>query len=41
MIKIGKEEINVLLFVDEMIAYISTPKILPDNSYSLSTPSAK
>jgi hypothetical protein len=30
-IQIGKEEINVSLFTDDMIVYISDPKILPEN----------
>ena len=31
-IQIGKEEVKVLLFADDMIVYITTPKILPKNS---------
>ena len=33
-IQIGKEKVKVLLFVDDMIAYIGNPKILPENYYS-------
>jgi hypothetical protein len=30
-IQIGKEEIKVSLFADDMIIYMRTPKILPEN----------
>jgi hypothetical protein len=30
-IQIGKEEIKVSLFADDMIVYINDPKILPEN----------
>ena len=33
-IQIGKEEVKLLLFADDMIVYISDPKTLPGNSYS-------
>jgi hypothetical protein len=33
-IQIGKEEVKLLLFVDDMIEYISNPKIPPENYYS-------
>ena len=37
-IQIGKEEVTLSLFADDMIVYISDPKkILPRNFYSLST----
>jgi hypothetical protein len=31
VIQIGKEKIKVSLFADDMIVYISHPKILPEN----------
>jgi hypothetical protein len=31
-IEIGKEEVKISLFVDDMIVYISDPKIPPENS---------
>jgi hypothetical protein len=31
-IQIGKEEVKILLFADDMIVYISDPKIPPKNS---------
>ena len=31
-IQIGKEEVKISLFADDMIVYISDPKILPENS---------
>ena len=33
-IQIGKEEIKVSLFADDMIVYLSDPKSPPENSYS-------
>jgi hypothetical protein len=33
-IQIGKEEVKTSLFVDDMIIYLSDPKIPPENSYS-------
>ena len=33
-IQIGKDEVKLSLFADDMIVYISTPKALPKNSYS-------
>jgi hypothetical protein len=33
-IQIGNEEARVSLFEDDMIIYIKTPKILPDNTYT-------
>ena len=33
-IEIGKEEVKVLLFADDKIAYISDPKIFTRDSYS-------
>lgn len=39
-IQIGKEKAKVWLFVDDMLVQV-TPKILPANSYSWETPSAK
>ena len=33
-IRIGKEEVKLSLFADDMIVYISDPKTLPKNSYS-------
>ena len=33
-IRIGKEEVNLSLFADDMIVYLSDPKISPENSYS-------
>lgn len=34
-IQIGKEEVKVLIFMDDMIVYINNSKILQENSYSL------
>jgi retron-type reverse transcriptase len=31
-IQIGKEEVKILLFADDMIVYMSDPKIAPENS---------
>ena len=31
-IQIGKDEVKISLFADDMIVYISEPKILPENS---------
>jgi hypothetical protein len=31
-IQIGKEEVNISLFADDMIVYLSNPKIPPENS---------
>ena len=33
-IKIGKEEVKISLFADDMIVYISDPKFLNENSYT-------
>ena len=33
-IQMGKEEVKLSLFADDMTAYISDPKIIPKNSYS-------
>ena len=33
-ILIGKEEVKLSLFADDLIVYISDPTILPDSSYS-------
>ena len=30
--QVGKEEVKISLFADDIIAYISDPKILPENS---------
>ena len=32
-IEIGKEEVKISLFADDMIVYISDPKSLPGNSF--------
>jgi hypothetical protein len=32
--KIRKQDVNLPLFTDDMIAHISNLKILPENSYS-------
>ena len=33
-VQIGKKEVKLSLFADDMIVYIVTPKILPGNTYS-------
>jgi hypothetical protein len=33
-IQIGKEEVKILLFVDDILYINNNPKILPENSYS-------
>jgi hypothetical protein len=33
-IQIGKEELKISLFADDMIVYISDPKIPSENTYS-------
>jgi hypothetical protein len=31
-IQIGKEEVKISLFADDMLVYLTAPKITPDNS---------
>jgi hypothetical protein len=41
VIQIGKEEVRVSLFTDDLVVCVSDTKILPESSYSGQTPSEK